>query len=227
MKRFKVFFDFEKEEAWLDEMSEKGYRLDSVNPWLCIYTFTKVEEGEFCPKSRIDFRMVPGKDKIEYTECFRGSGWELVYFSNIAFQQYFRQVSPAASDDIFSDKSSVVQRNKRLGRLLLVSSIIFSIFAMTQFVCLTDAIRNTDSLWAVFFAVFGICLAGVAVVTLVAGNRFLSKDMKGLDAVVEQEDNTSAGDKTVRRMVGRMLVCLIISVVAGFAVGSIVSLVTG
>ena len=63
--------------------------------------------------------------------------------------------------------------------------------------------------------------------TLVAGNRFLSKDMKGLDAVVEQEDNTSAGDKTVRRMVGRMVVWLIISVAAGFAVGSIVSLVTG
>ena len=227
MKRFKVFFDFEKEEAWLDEMSEKGYRLDSVNPWLCIYTFTKVEEGEFCPKSRIDFRMVPGKDKAEYKECFRGSGWELVYSSNIASQQYFRQISPAASDDIFSDKSSVVQRNKRLGRFLVVMSIFISIVAILHFINLADAIRNTDSLYAVFSAAFGICLAGVAVVTLVAGNRFLSKDMKGLDAVVEQEDNTSAGDKTVRRMVWRMVVCLIISVAAGFAVGSIVSLVTG
>ena len=227
MKRFKVFFDFEKEEAWLDEMSEKGYRLDSVNPWLCIYTFTKVEEGEFCPKSRIDFRMVPGKDKTEYTECFRGSGWELVYSSNIASQQYFRQISPAASDDIFSDKSSVVQRNKRLGRFLVVMSIFISIVAILHFINLAGAIRNTDSLIAVYSAALGICLAGVAVVTLVAGNRFLSKDMKGLDAVGEQEDNTSAGDKTVRRMLVRMVVWLIISVAAGFAVGSIVSLVTG
>ena len=227
MKRFKVFFDFEKEEAWLDEMSEKGYRLDSVNPWLCIYTFTKVEEGEFCPKSRIDFRMVPGKDKTEYKECFRGSGWELVYSSNIASQQYFRQISPAASDDIFSDKSSVVQRNKRLGRFLVVMSIFISIVAILHFINLAGAIRNTDSLIAVYSAALGICLAGVAVVTLVAGNRFLSKDMKGLDAVVEQEDNTSAGDKTVRRMLVRMVVWLIISVAAGFAVGSIVSLVTG
>ena len=89
MKRFKVFFDFEKEEAWLDEMSEKGYRLDSVNPWLCIYTFTKVEEGEFCPKSRIDFRMVPGKDKAEYKECFRGACVFIEYRIAAVFQTDF------------------------------------------------------------------------------------------------------------------------------------------
>ena len=227
MKRFKAFFDLEKEEAWLDKMTESGYRLEAVNPWLSIYTFSKVQDGEFCPRTRIDFRVVPKRDKDEYFEMYKSSGWEIVCSSNNNACQYFRQCSAEATDEIFSDRISAVQRNKRVGTFWLVLSVLCSIFAILQFISLIDANKNADLFFTVFFTVGGIGMAVFALVTFAFGSHLSTKNNKDFDAVSIQDDTTVAGDKTIRRIFGRIIPWMLLSVGVGFLFGSLSFLLIG
>ena len=227
MKKFKPFIDFEKQEIWLDEMTEKGYRLEKVNPWLDFFTFSKVKKDEFCPKSRIDFRVVPRRDKDEYFEVYKSSGWESVCSSNGTSQQYFRQSSANATEDIFSDRSSVVQRNKRFGKFLLLMSVLFSFLAVLQFISLIDANKNAESFFSIFFTVDGIIMAVLALVTFAFGSHLSTKNIKEFDAVSIQDDTTVAGDKTIMRLFSRIIPWMLLFGGIGFLFGSLLVLVIG
>lgn len=45
MKKFKIYFDKDKEEEWLNEMAQNGYAFTSF--FLGMYSFEKCEPGEY------------------------------------------------------------------------------------------------------------------------------------------------------------------------------------
>lgn len=98
--RFFTIADYEEEEIWLREQSQKGWKLVGNNP-PCFYTFEKSEPEEVIYK--LDYRN--GTEDSEYRQMFSDFGWEECgrCFGWI----YYRKPASAIENDndgeIFSD----------------------------------------------------------------------------------------------------------------------------
>ena len=113
---WKVFVDHEKEEKFLNEMSDKGWALTSFK--FCRYTFEEAPKGEYI--YRLEYLEHPIKDKRsqEYLEFMKETGAEVVATS---LQQwvYFRKKSKDGSFTIYSDIQSKILHYSRLRTLYL------------------------------------------------------------------------------------------------------------
>lgn len=113
MIRFNFFLDYGKEEAWLNEMARSGYELVDVLVW---YTFRRCEPQDTL--IRIDNRMFRSKTEfLNYCTLFEDSGWKHIAGSAYCGTQYFRRMTTASREDIFSDQFSRAERFKRLAQM--------------------------------------------------------------------------------------------------------------
>jgi hypothetical protein len=127
IRKFKWFWAWqdEAEEAWLGEMSKKGFHLSSAGlPG--IYTFNVGEPRDYV--YRLDFQTVPKKDKQEYVQLFRDADWE--YIGEMSSWQYFRkEARPGEVNEIFTDVESKTAKYKRvltfLGFLYVILVFMF------------------------------------------------------------------------------------------------------
>lgn len=100
----------EKEEAWLREMSGKGYHLASVG-LPCIYTFDIGERRDYI--YRLDYQPYTKKDMNDYLQLFRDAGWE--HLGAMASWQYFRKEAvEGETSEIYTDVESKAEKYKRL-----------------------------------------------------------------------------------------------------------------
>jgi hypothetical protein len=121
MQVFKIFVDLDKEEEYLRDMAEKGYRLGGYS-YFGIYTFKSAE-----PKSlnyRVDYRYFSRKAQFEeYVTLFDDAGWEHIYGTPFSGSQYFLpKPDVKQTEDIFSDRVSKADKYKRLSKICLLSA---------------------------------------------------------------------------------------------------------
>jgi hypothetical protein len=118
MTKLKWFWawDDEKEEQWLEVMSEKGWHLE--NPGLpCVYHFIKGEPREY--SYRLDFRTGSYQGLQEYLQICRDAGWEMI--GRMSSWYYFRKECRGGErPEFFSDKDSKVQKYSRLLIFLVI-----------------------------------------------------------------------------------------------------------
>jgi Protein of unknown function (DUF2812) len=112
LKQIKWFWPWqdEKEEAWLEKMSQNGWHLKSVK-LPCVYSF---EKGEPCQYSyRLDY-INANKGKLqEYLQIFQDAGWE--YLGEMSNWRYWRKlVATGEIPEIFTDRESKLMKYKRL-----------------------------------------------------------------------------------------------------------------
>ncbi|WP_100402750.1 DUF2812 domain-containing protein [Bacillus sp. FJAT-42315] len=128
MKKFKMFFDIEKEEKWLNEQLQKGYRCTNISR-LGIYTFEKTDKRYVM---RLDYQdYLPKKKFKDYTEIYEDFGWICIQGTRLGGIQYWQKENDD-QNEIFSDRQSKSNYYKRwmgyssgLGILLLFFSYMF------------------------------------------------------------------------------------------------------
>jgi hypothetical protein len=128
MKKFKMFFDIEKEEQWLNEQLQKGYRCTNISG-LGIYTFEKTENRYVL---RLDYQDYLSKKKFkDYKGIFEDFGWFYIKGSWFGGIRYW-QKEDDDQNEIFSDRQSKSNYYKRLmgysfvlGMLLLAFCYMF------------------------------------------------------------------------------------------------------
>lgn len=121
MKKFKVFFRFDKEERWLERMAAGGWLLCRKS---ILYHFKRVNPEE--KTIRIDFReMKSAKDFMDYRMLFEDSGWRHIAGTSTSGTQYFLKTGENCPDDIFSDERSKAGRYKRVSRMWLSLAVTF------------------------------------------------------------------------------------------------------
>ena len=119
---FKLFLDYAREEKWLNEMAQKGYCLEKVTIG---YHFRPSEPED--ARIRIDFRYFRDHaEYINYCTMFEDSGWKHIAGSQHTGVQYFKRVSEAANEEIFSDTESRAQRYIRASRIW----VYFALFVL-------------------------------------------------------------------------------------------------
>ncbi|MCP4165026.1 MAG: DUF2812 domain-containing protein [Chloroflexi bacterium] len=113
-------WDDEKEEAWLREMSQKGWHLKSVS-FPGSYIFEQGEPIDYV--YRLDY-FTNRKDMAGYLQIFEDAHWD--YMGEMNGWQYFRQQAIAGeAPEIYSDNESKV---KKYQRILMFLVILFPVF---------------------------------------------------------------------------------------------------
>ena len=113
---WKLFFvwDFEKEEAWLNEMAAQGWVLCNVG--YCRYEF------ERCDPDSYVIRLEMHSPDEEYIRFMTETGAE--YIGRVIQWIYFRKAAELGPFDLFSDIDSRISHLKRISRTLLVIALI-------------------------------------------------------------------------------------------------------
>jgi hypothetical protein len=110
----------DKEEQWLELMSEHGYHL--LEPgFFGRYIFKKGDPQKFI--YRLDF-MVHPKERDSYLQLFEDAGWE--YIGQFGSWQYFRK--PAGEDanpEIFTNVESKIKKYQRLLTYIIIFTPIY------------------------------------------------------------------------------------------------------
>lgn len=127
MVKHKFFiYNVKKEEDWLENYRQQGYRLISVKTSTGRYEFEKVDDKAFIPKVKIDFRTFKKRDEFEnYLAIFEDFRWHHIAGTKSNGVQYFEQMGPDADDDIFSDEVSKAERYKRISNMWLELFVVY------------------------------------------------------------------------------------------------------
>jgi hypothetical protein len=149
MRKLKVFWDFEKEEQYLDEMAAQGHILKNYSS-LGVYHFIDGQPQQL--NYKIDYRTFSTRAEFEnYVALFEDAGWRHVCGTKWNGSQYFLPASEQAGTDIFSDRASAAERYKSLYEMCITSIAIFVCYLVTSFLNLHGHLAQlgflTPGLW--------------------------------------------------------------------------------
>jgi len=154
IRKFKWFWPWqdEQEEAWFRSMSQKGWHLFSVG-LPCVYRFRAGEPRDYV--YRLDYQTFPKKDKQEYQQLFRDSGWEYIGEMS-AWQQYFRkEAREGETPEIFTDIESKVAKYKRVLAFLAFFVVILIVVSHNIL------IDNPYSWWGIIRVIYLLVMGGL------------------------------------------------------------------
>jgi hypothetical protein len=121
----RLFFvwQFEKEEKWLNEMSQKGLQLEAVG--FCRYQFTEGGPGEYIYRLEM-LKHHPNSDEgRRYIESVEKTGAEHV--GSLLRWVYFRKKAGSEGFDIFSDIDSRIKHLERIMSILVPSFLLIGV----------------------------------------------------------------------------------------------------
>lgn len=146
----KVFWlwDFDKEEAWLNEMSAQGLQLQKVG--FCRYTFQQGIPGEYTYRLEMLDNLPSHRSSIDYIQFIESTGAE--HIGTLFRWVYFRKKTELGGFELFSDLTSRIQH---LNRILILSAILSILNVSNGFnqIALWHAIQHSFNL-----AIGGLCL---------------------------------------------------------------------
>jgi hypothetical protein len=147
MKKFKVFISIEKEEHWLNEQLQKGYRCTNISG-LGIYTF---EETDKRYVMRLDYQDYLSKAKFEeYKGIYEDFGWNYLKGAWLSGIRYWQKENDDKSE-IFSDRQSKVNYYKRLMNYSLSLGTMFLVYS---FLLYGDTDLYHEGLWSLNGSLF-------------------------------------------------------------------------
>lgn len=115
MRTFKVFADFNEEEAYLNKMAKNGHFLKKHSAF-GFYYFTESTPKEL--HYHVDYRKFKTQADFEdYKALFEDAGWQHVYGTKNSLNQYFLPKDGNSDDDIFSTKDSAALRYMHLNKI--------------------------------------------------------------------------------------------------------------
>lgn len=123
MKKFRLYFDKDKEEEWLNEMSRQGWAMTGF--FAGLFRFTSCEPGEYI--YRIDMPGEIGRTSIwkkdrEYIELVEETGAE--YVCRWGWWMTFRKKAAEGEFELYTDVESRVALYRRIRRMFLVIGLL-------------------------------------------------------------------------------------------------------
>ncbi len=124
MKKFRFYYDKDKDEAFLNDMSAKGYAMKRF--FLGVYTFEKCQPGEYT--YRVD--LISDKTTEQRNELYdliRDSGGELVQTWGI--WAIFRK---KGNFELYTDPESQIKQFERIRKIFVRVAIVEFLLSMPQ-----------------------------------------------------------------------------------------------
>lgn len=111
---WKAYWDFEKEERWLNEMSARGMAMTDYS-W-CRYVFTDAPNGQYIYRIELLENYVTHPESIAYLRFLEDSGVEHV--SSYMRWVYLRKPAAEGAFDLYTDIDSRIKHYQRINRFL-------------------------------------------------------------------------------------------------------------
>lgn len=126
LRKFKIFMHFEKEEAWLNKMAQKGLHL--VDYKFGRYYFDQGTPGEYIYRLEMLDTWPNDEKSKEYIEFMADSNVELVTTYNTWI--YFRKKAESEPFEIYTDIPSRIKHYEKIARVFGVVSLINIVIAL-------------------------------------------------------------------------------------------------
>jgi len=117
---WKWFIDYEKEEAWLNEMSAKGFAF--TNYFFGRYVFAESTPGEYVYRMELLKNRLSHPDSRQYLGFMAETGAECV--SSWYRWAYFRKKAETGTFEIYSDADSKIAHYRRISSVFLSMGIL-------------------------------------------------------------------------------------------------------
>lgn len=109
-KVFKLYWDKDKEEIWLNEMANEGWGFSSF--YLGTYTFKKCEKGEYVYRIDLMEEVPTAKKSMDYIKLVEETGAE--YVCSWARWVFFRKKASEGEFTLYTDIDSKIGNYKRI-----------------------------------------------------------------------------------------------------------------
>lgn len=147
MIKFRLIFDKDKEEHWLNEMCHQGYAMKSF--CLGFYTFKPCRKEEYI--YRIDFITNWDAKKEEYIEFLEETGVE--YICQWFFWIWLRKKAEDGPFSLYSDSESKIRHYTRIKNFFIILAVLEGICALCEFI-LYCSVHNFTALLVSMLALF-------------------------------------------------------------------------
>ncbi|MER1987747.1 MAG: DUF2812 domain-containing protein [Solibacillus sp.] len=167
MKKVRLYFNEEKEQQWINDMSREGWQFVKYSPFTLTYTFEQ-EQKQYT--YRTDCIYGQGKDYIEFVES---TGAQLVYKN--MFWAYFRKDKSQGTFELYTDAAS---KKSYLNRLLGLYMVVCLLNLLTFVMSFPDLAEYSSARKALFIVngLAAALLAGVAF-KIIGRKKRLQKDL--------------------------------------------------
>lgn len=107
---WKVYYDYEKEERWLNDMSARG--LAMVDYSWCRYVFEEAPQGQWIYRIELLEQLANHPESVAYLRFLEESGVEVV--ATYMRWVYLRKPATEGAFDLYSDLDSKLAHYKRI-----------------------------------------------------------------------------------------------------------------
>ncbi|WP_086428431.1 DUF2812 domain-containing protein [Staphylococcus cornubiensis] len=145
-KKWRSFFDPVKEEQWLNDQLQQGYRLVKVSV-LGNYYFEKTHEPHIV---RLDYQEIYSRQKMnDYLALYESFGWEHVQGYRGGWMNQYWMKAGDETEVLFSDRESLSYYYKRWLRFLETLFAVFFALLMLNLTLKHDTrgLFLTPGLW--------------------------------------------------------------------------------
>jgi len=136
---FRLFFDYEKEEEWVNGMAKNGWHLTSFG--IGNYAFEKGAPGKYIYRNEMIYELGSKDDSKEYIDFLRDSGIELV--KKKLNWAYFRKEAADGPFELYSDTSSKLAYINRFHYLFLFVFFINLFIGIINFILFSYANKES------------------------------------------------------------------------------------
>lgn len=188
MVRFRLYYNKERETAFLNEMSQKGYAMTGFCAGL--FTFDRCEPGEYI--YQIDITQGFFRVSDEYREFMREMDVEIVCLWGPWV--ILRKKAAEGPFVMYTDVESTIQQYTKIQRLFKGAAIAEIMAMLVEIVC---AIQGSSLALVFFFLLAAICAAMIRELIRVKGILVELKSRQGL----EPEEKDSDGKKNLSGLI--------------------------
>ncbi|MGI5920989.1 MAG: DUF2812 domain-containing protein [Syntrophomonadaceae bacterium] len=154
----KAFFDYEKEEAWLNQMSARGLALTDYS-W-CRYVFEEAPPNQYIYRIELLENMPSHKDSVAYIKFLEENGIECVA-SHLNWI-FLRKKSADGPFDVYTDIDSKIKHFQRINTMW--SSLVFLEFAAGYiyiYTALVGKLNRTSLILGILLILLGLFFFGL------------------------------------------------------------------
>lgn len=156
---YRLFYDFEKEERWLNQMAARGWMMRSFV--MGVYHFSKSAPGEYIYRIELLPRRVKAAESQVYLQFLEESGIEVV--ATWIRWVYYRRKASEGAFDIYSDIESRMAHYKRVLQMFMPLAVLWLMLCANNcFMILHSAYAAANVFSAAVYGLGGIAFSKAA-----------------------------------------------------------------
>lgn len=149
MKKFRLYFDKDKETVWLNEMAAKGYALTGF--FAGIYSFEKTEPGEYIYQIDFGDKLFSASD--DYREFMEETGVEII--QSWGYWVFLRKKAANGDFVLYSDVDSLITHYTKIRNLFKFVTLLELICFIVEIISFEHAAPASKPMLFFFILLIG------------------------------------------------------------------------